>query len=796
MTVSWHAIAFSFVYLLYDCMDIVDLFKKTPLVYISLAFIFGLILGEFISSYLAVLILFFIGLSLLFFKKDSIFVMGILVCIFSFGIYRMQTTLIHQNNSKSIADRFHEKIIEYRGDVAEIKQTKKGFKYRLHLFDYQNIDIWLYQKTKLNCDIGDTLIGKGEFQRISPVRNPGAFDFQSFYNRRNIYGWIFPDKNEYVTVLKSTRFHVGRSIFEIQEKIRTHFNKYAPGDASGLLSALILGDKSDVDPEIRDSFANTGVIHVLAVSGLHVGYVLIVLLLFKNMFRLPWGTDRIVVILGLVIFVILTGGKASVVRASIMAAMYVMAPVFNRTANIWNIIGGAALAILCFRPMDLFDLGFQLSFLAVASIIFFYGWFEKVLPDKLKVTKVSHQVLKFIWGLFLVSLAAQIGTLPLTAFVFGKLPLIALIANVLIVPLIGVLVGIGFFLLFLGWIPGMGFVLGNSAWLISKIITFLTHMFSTFSFSTINVNFSLFLVIIYFLVLGSIVFLFDKPKRKYGIFIILFVLNISVWKWSLNDKILDVIFLDVGQGDAAIVRLPNGKVMLIDVGQRNRHEDMGKDVVLPFLNQLGINKLDWVVMSHPHSDHIGGIVSILNEVEIDTLWDTFIPYTSWAYHTIIDFADSNGIIINRPRRGEAKKLSENVYVFVLAPDSLFVVSEHNVNNASIVFKLVYGETSILFTGDLEHEGDELLIPYRQLLKSDVLKVAHHGSITSSTEPLLDLINPTLSIISVGWKNKFRHPSPIVLERFQSRKIDVHRTDLKGALWIQSDGKSIKEVKWN
>lgn len=325
-------------------MDLVNLFKKTPLVYISLAFIFGLILGEFFSSYVGVLILFTFGLCLLFTKKDTIFVSGILVCLLSFGAHRMQTTLINQNHHKSVANEFHDKLFEFRGEIAEIKQTKKGFKYRLHLLDFQNIDIWLYQKTQLNCDIGDTLIGQGEFQRISPARNPGEFDFQSFYNRRNIYGWIFPDKNEHVTILKNTHFHFGRFISEIQEKIRTHFNKYAPGDAGGLLSALILGDKSDVDPDIRDSFVNTGVIHVLAVSGLHVGYVLIVLLLIKSMFRLPWGFDRIVVIFGLVIFVILTGGKASVVRASIMAALYVMAPVFNRVGEYleyywWSRIG-------------------------------------------------------------------------------------------------------------------------------------------------------------------------------------------------------------------------------------------------------------------------------------------------------------------------------------------------------------------------------------------------------------------------------------------------------------------------
>ena len=777
-------------------MEMVYLYKKTPLVYISLAFIFGLIPGEFISSATPVLFLTLVGVILLFIRKDSILVCGVLICVMAFGTQKMQTAVFHQNNLKSVALKLNEAEVEFRGEIAEIEETNKGYKYRLHLLDIQNIDIWLYQKNELICTIGDTLVGLGEFQQISSVRNPGAFDFQSFYNRKNIFGWIFPDRNDEVVVLKNTHLHFGRLIYIIQDKIRSHFNKFAPGDAAGLLNALILGDKSDVDPSIRESFAKTGVIHVLAVSGLHVGYVLIVLLLIKNMFRLPWGTDRIVVIIGLVIFVILTGGKASVVRASIMAGMYVLAPVFNRSANVWNIIGGAAMGILLFRPMDLFDLGFQLSFLAVASIIFFYNWFETVLPEKLKVNNVGHKVLQFIWGLFLVSLAAQLGTLPLTVYIFGKLPLIALIANVLIVPLIGILVGIGFFILFLGWMPGMGYLLGNSAWLISKIITLNTQLFSSFSFSIVKMSFTLFEVIAYYVVLLSIVLLFNKQRRKYGIFIILFVLNIFIWKWAFNENLLEVIYLDVGQGDAIIVKLPNDNAMLIDAGERNRYNDMGKDVVLPVLNHLGINELNWVVMSHPHNDHIGGIVSLLGEVKIDTLWDTFLPYNSWTYRKIIDYSDSNSIIIQHPKRGETKKLSKNVFVQILAPDSLVVVSEYNVNNSSIVFKLVYGKTSFLFTGDLEFEGDELLIPYQKILKSDVLKVAHHGSITSSTDSLLDLVNPGLSVISVGWKNKFSHPSPFVIERFRKKGINIHRTDLGKALWLKSDGKRIKEVEWH
>jgi len=776
-------------------MNISELFKKLPLVYISLAFITGLLMGTVIYSTHVSIIFFVIGFSILFFKKDSLFIVGVWICIAAFGMFNMHASMEEQQFRNEIANEYHGKTIVFKGIVVEIKATEKGFKYRLQLTGIDHFQTWLFQKKKLECEIADTLAGKGEFQEISSVRNPGEFDFQGFYHRQNLYGWIFPDKHEQIIISNNAHWHFGRFIHELQQNIRQLFNSYAEGDAGGLLSALILGDKSDVTPDIKDSFAKTGVIHVLAVSGLHVGYVLIILLLIKNMFSLPWGYDRIVVIVGLALFVILTGGKASVIRASIMAGLYILSPVFNRTANIWNIIGGAALAILAFRPMDLFDLGFQLSFLSVASIIYFYEWFEKVLPENLKVSKISNKVVQFFWGLFLVSFAAQIGTLPITSHIFGKVPLIALLANVLIVPLIGVLVGIGFFLLFLSWIPGVGYALGNSAWLISKIITFSTKTFSSFTFSTLNMSFSLFNVAQYFMVLIAIVLLFDLVRRKYGIFILLIVSNIIIWNWSFEEDELDVIFLDVGQGDAALVMFPNEKVMLIDAGQRNRYVDYGETVVLPVLKHFSINRLNWVVMSHPHSDHIGGMISVMNEVKIDTIWDSFIPYSSWTYKNIIETAIGKDITIIRPRQGQTLKLSKNVLVEFFAPDSTFAVGVRNVNNASIVFKLTYGKTSVLFTGDLEHVGDRFLLPYENMLKTDVLKVAHHGSITSTTTALLDFIEPDLAVVSVGWKNKFKHPSSIVMKRLEERYIQIHRTDYEGALWLKTDGEKFTEVSW-
>ena len=737
----------------------------------------------------------FMGIILLFIKSESLFISGILLCTMSFGWQVMYQHVTQQSEKRFDANLLHEKTIFFNSPVNDIQQTEKGYKYRITLHENRDIEAWFFTKKKVSCAIGDTISGVGEFEAIAGVRNPGEFNFQDYYNRQNIYGWIFADDHFVIQINRNENFQFNKFIYSIRKTIKEQFKRFTPGVAGNLLSALILGDKSEVEPSIRESFAETGVIHVLAVSGLHVGYVLIILLLFKNMFRLPWGWDRIIVIIGLFFFVLLTGGKASVVRASIMAGLYVLAPVVNRQVNIWNIIGAAAFVILCINPLDLMDLGFQLSFLAVASIVFFYNWLNANLPEKLRIQNIEHKSIRFVWGLFMVSFAAQIGTLPLTSFVFGKIPVIALIANVFIVPLIGLLVGIGFAILFLGWLPGAGFAFGNTAWLLGNIITSMTHFFSSVPYGSFKLSFTPFYIVIYILILFTIIMFYNTKGRKYSLINLMIISNILVWKWAIDTNKMDVIFMDVGQGDAALVILPNDKTMLIDAGQRNQFDDMGSEVVLPVLNYLNIKKLDWVVMSHPHSDHIGGIVSIIDEVEIDTLWDSFIPYKSWTYNTIINTANSRQIVIVRPKQGQFVKLSENAFIEFFAPDSVFAANERNVNNASIVFKLSYGATCVLFTGDLEQEGDQYLMQYNHMLNADVLKVAHHGSITSSTASLLDLIQPELAVISVGRNNKFNHPSQIVMDRFKERNIQIHRTDYQGALWLQSDGNDFSEVPW-
>ncbi len=777
-------------------------FRAMPLVFIVLAFCMGIFAALKYNSILILLILFSLSLlGLIFWKRSQGMALLILIAIFFAGWFYHSLEL-HKINSVMVScDSFEGNEVIFRGKIKRSVPAKKGQRITLSptiIYNGKNESIreagvFIYTKSDTTFTGGDTLSGRGLFSSIRGKRNPGFFDFKSFYAKQGIFGNIY--EKEIYELLPGKRGRLIALIENTRYWIRDCFTKYL-GESSGLITALILGDKSQVAPDVKRHFVDTGVIHVLAVSGLHVGYVLVILLGMVKIFRIPWGWNKLIVFFGLLFFAALTGGKPSVIRAVIMAGLYLFASFANRPANLWNIIALAGFILLCYQPGYITDLGFLFSFSAVISIVLFYNLFQKILPENLRVNTIRSTLLKWIWGLFLVSLSAQIGTLPLTASYFHRIPLISLVANVLIVPLVGGLVAVGFSLLFLGWIPGVGYLIGQAGWGLTHIIQGLAYLFSSFPFAYMEISgVTLRGILIYFLGVTAFFLILQRGYRAKAIISFLFAINMALWPKALKMPTLDVIFMDVGQGDATLIKFPDNKTMLIDAGQRNFREDYGKDVVLPVLSHFGVNQLTWVVMSHPHSDHIGGLVSVIKTIPVDTVWDTHIDYGSWTYQHLKKRFSENGSTIKHVQKGEVYALDNGAVIQIIAPDTAFVKETSIINNSSIVMKLSYGETEILFTGDLEEEGDSFLLTLSNHLDSDVLKVAHHGSITSSTTPVIEAVSPEIAIVSVGKNNKFRHPSNVVLDRFMTRNIKIHRTDKSGALWIKSDGKTYWEEKW-
>ncbi len=748
------------------------------------------------------MILCFIGI--LVFKSDQMtIILWLLQFLFLGWInYSFQSTGIEYVNGTINA--FARSTVEFSGIVEENRPIDQKSRLLIRNFALASpgnyycagINYYFYSELPVSAEIGDTLTGKGIFHVIGKKRNPGDFNFKSFYQRKNIYGRIYLDNIQPPEIQPGRSISAWQIIEACRSYIRVVFYEKIGGRAASLLQALILGDKTEIDPEVTTAFADIGVIHVLAVSGLHVGYVLIILMSISRILRIPWGWDRLAIILGLVIFVILTGAKPSVSRAALMTGLYILAPVVNRTVSISNIIGLAAFFILIIKPLSIHDLGFLLSFTAVISIVYFYQLFEKLLPVKLRISQIKNNFVKYTWALFLVSLAAQIGTLPLTIYYFHRLPVIALAANVIIVPVIGLLVALGFALLFFSWIPWIGWALGNCLWLIAEFIIGLTGLFAKIPYGAIDVSFPGLPAVLIFLAVILIAELAARTNQWPKIVIVgLLIVNIVIWKWAVEKYNLDILYLNVGQGDAIIIQFPGGETMLIDGSYRYHERDMGKMVILPATRYLGIKRFDYLVMTHPHNDHIGGLISVIESFEVSEIWDIKSSYNSRAYNTIHDLISTRDIVCKYPANGDIFRIDDQTAIQIFCPPRRQKLIGNNINNNSIVFRLIYGDMKFLFTGDLEYEGEQRLMEMNSGFRSAVLKVAHHGSITSTSPAFLDAVSPDYAVISVGAGNKFGHPSPQTLQRLEQVTEKTWRTDLDQAVWLRSDGRKIAVVEW-
>ena len=322
------------------------------------------------------------------------------------------------------------------------------------------------------------------------------------------------------------------------------------------------------------------------------------------------------------------------------------------------------------------------------------------------------------------------------------------------------------------------------------------------SFSYLSVtNFSIADLIIFYLMLIFLLYFlprFNTLKSKL-VLLILVLANTFVYSSIddtnlLPDDYLSVLMIDVGQGDSFLVKFPNGKTALIDAGNTTIFFDNGERVILPLLNFLGIKKIDYGIVTHIDSDHYGGYVSLIIDGMIGEIFKPKLDTSLSKDKRFEEFIQKRGVPI---RYFEEQKFEVgNTVLYFLYDDNLKSISGESTNDRSIIFKLVYGETSFLFTGDVEKRIEKFYISkYKYFLDSDILKVGHHGSKTSSSKEFLEYITPEVSLISAGFKNKFGHPSDEIIERLQHAGSTIYRSDLQKAILLRSDGDEIKVINW-
>ena len=632
-----------------------------------------------------------------------------------------------------------------------------------------------------------------------PARNPGGFDYRGYLALRGIRALAYVSRVDQIVGHEPRQgAWYMRAVVPVRKVIKGTIDQNLSGGPAGLLKGILLGDKRAVPAELRETFTRCGVNHVLAVSGLHVGLIAGVVFFGLRLCGLGRGITAWMTVFLLVVYALVTGMPPSVIRATIMAGLVVLGGLGEWETDGWNALGVAGLVGLIARPADILDVGFQLSFSATGGILLFYRPILACFPKW-----GGRLFANVIWGPLAVSFAAQVTTLPLIITYFGLVSVVGIVANLVVVPLVGISAAVGLVSVFVfPFMPAVVVWLNGANWVVLKIAIGLAEIMASVPWAAFQVaQLPLYQWGMYGLCL--LLILPELRQRRYRVFVLggmLFCANYGVWQPILVPKHdLEMFVLDIGQGDAIFIRFPNGKTMLVDGGIRTQHTDMGERVVLPFLRNQGISHIDVVVGSHAHSDHIGGLISVLEQVSVGHYLDSGQTATTWTSREVRRLVEKKGVTYHAVAAGDSLVGLGGVGALVLHPTPAFVLEEegvsHGLNNGSVVMRLVYQGRKILLTGDIEHETDGALLRWKERLRADILKAAHHGSRTSSTQDFLNGVRPTWVAVSCGIRNKFRHPSPEVIDRYDQMGMKVLRTDLLGAIRFVINERGIEIKSW-
>jgi competence protein ComEC len=657
------------------------------------------------------------------------------------------------------------------------------------------------ERGKINQLYNKLKVGNGvEFQtmliRPRNQRNPYEFDYEKYLAVRGIPIFATSYSTDNLTITENSISTAGNAIYEVRKYLDASITSLHNRTTSGLLRGLLLADRSGIDSQTNTDFMNAGVVHVLSVSGLHVGYIVLIFLFLFNRFNLYWRL--FLTVFGLFVYMIITGSEAPVFRSTIMASVLLLTPLLGRESSSYNTLAFAALIILIFNPLELFNPSFQLSFSAILSLILFFPLVKKTV----KKFDVRNKFLKYLTIFLASTLIAQLGTLPFTLIYFGRISLTSLAANFFVIPLSGLIVGLGIISIvvsmFSVWLAA---IYASCNEFFTYLLLWIAKFFGNPAYSFLSINqFTLYDGILFYAVIGVMAgfwkFL-NRTLSKITFTALLLAIFLTAMKFDntnlLHRNKLTIVSLDVGQGDCFLINFPGGKTALVDCGDATVNFDNGKRVILPFLEKLGIDKLDYVFISHVDSDHYMGIVSLIKEKKVSCVYKPNINLSRANDVAFERILKQNKIPFKHYQHENLQIGNTKLYFMINNQDSRESVSS---NDESGVIKLVYGKNSILFTGDAGISLEKKYISkYGSFLKADILKVAHHGSKTSSSLEFLQTVSPTYALISVGVKNKFNHPSKEVLNRLTKLHTKILRTDEIGASILTLNGRAIENIIW-
>jgi competence protein ComEC len=681
---------------------------------------------------------------------------------------------------------------------------------------------------------GDQIRFKANIRSFRNFKNPGGFDYRRYMVFKRVWGASSTQGQRIVVLKRGPPSGFQKFLDKCRHRVSVLIKKTPEGQHRGVLEALIIGERSQIPYSLRDAFNRAGVGHLLAISGLHIGIVASAAFLFfswlLSRFRIllwkAWARKgaALTAFFPILAYALLAGLSPSTQRALIMVGIFLMTFFIERDQDLLNTLALAAMVILILDPPSLFSISFQLSFVSVLSII--YGLsriqFRGLSGNHPAKIKWRHKALYQIFIFILVSVFAVLGTLPLVMFYFNQISLIGILANLIIVPIIGFMaVPLPFAALktitpssleivcyYLGAWALLNFKSKTPVCSGLKQATDESDMRAGGQAQTIQRRSHAMdikkagLKTLRFLqrYRPEVLSKGDFAKRVAAVAIMVLCLDAAFWFYHrfLRDD-FRVTVIDVGQGSAVLMEMPGGYCALADGGgfSDNTVFDIGARVIAPFLWRKKIMSVDTLILTHPNSDHLNGLIYIARHFNVKNAWTNHEDRNTEGYRQFVEVIAEKKITLSPFPQMPGIRDMGGVKLKILYPPKNFLEKRkidewRTVNNNSLVIKAIFGDTSFLIPGDIQAEAEKELVGMAgDALKSTVLVAPHHGSNSSSTGLFLDTVKPEIVAISTGWKNPFNLPHPHVLARYRVRGCRIFRTDLLGALQFTTDGNSLK-----
>jgi competence protein ComEC len=593
-----------------------------------------------------------------------------------------------------------------------------------------------------------------------------------------------------------------QAIFSFKSRAQTTIAQLIPEPQAALLTGILLGNDNGLPPELDEAFRLTGMTHIIAISGFNIAILVAILVRIAEPFFSRRGSV-VFALVGISLYTVLVGADASVVRAAVMGSIYLIA---NRWLGRPNFAFAslflAGFLMTAIRPFTLWDVGFQLSFAATLSLMIYADpltqWVRRKLRRVLEREWVE-QVMGVLSEVVILTVAAQILTLPLIIGYFDQLSLISLLANALILPVQPAVMIWGGLATLLGMVlPALGQLFGWVAWLFLAYTIWMVRLFAAVPGAAIPLTVSTMGILSIYGVIAALTWFGIQPDEKRSRIMTAVRQNISqrlalgasgitavlVLSWGMTqpDGQLHIVFMNVGQGDATFIQTPSGRQILIDGGEYPSllNSQLGQN--MPFWDK----EIDLLVATHPDSDHVSGLVGVFERYRVNQIITNGQRFgESPIYDEVLAAAQALSTEIRPVQAGERIEIGDGVRLEVLHPGPVLISEDRNENSVSM--RLTYGDFTFLFTGDAAQAGEGEMLRGERPLNALVFKAGHHGSNSSSSTPFLQAVQPQIIIVSAGEDNRFGHPAPEMLERATAVGAVVLRTDELGSISLTTDG---------